>query len=557
MHLLRFAEYLGQHQEARSRPPAELAREFDLSESLIRETLAYLEEIAQPPPEKRTRSLSPRRLFLWFFRLIEARPLATSAMATFAFFMMYRYYHSYAAGSTDALAMLCLLFALGTLVAVNFLRGQLRYALMTSALAVGAGLASVTVLNAMLGDGTALAWPNFIENAFNAMRSMLVLIGFFSLAAVMGAFYRHNRLAEAETKLDRLDMLKRTVHLRERLTMPSIAARSELRYRTLLRKFRSRWMLFAAGVGAGLFGVRLLTGITVGFPGHFPTTLQVSVYLLTLILVMGAYPIVGFVSGAPRSGLFAGLITFLVLAAGREWLTPSQLTNSALVSLDTFPWAGYAFPLGMLMAWVGGAGAKVHEQHDKERMIEASDQAAVLSEIARLSHALGMATAEVTCMVVDIVHSTRMKREANPLAVEISFREYTSFVRREVSRKGGAVRSVAGDGIVAEFESPEAAFAAARQIQTLMPEFNRTANTLSMPFRLRIGLHSGEVHGDLAQVSFAEVIDVAAHIEKESPAGGIIVTEPVRVALPEEDFVELANTMDGQRLFIAQQPTED
>lgn len=248
---MRFAEYLGQHPEGRTRPAASLAEEFGLSESLIRETLSYLEEIAQPPPEKRTRSLSPRRLLLWFFKLIEGRPLATSAVATFAFFMMYRYYHQYAAGSTDGIAMLFLLFALGTLVAVNFLRGQVRYALMTSALAVGAGLASVTVLNAILGDGTALAWPNFMENAFNALRSMVVLTGFFSLAAVMGAFYRHNRLAEAETKLDRLDMLKRTVHLRERLTMPSIAARSELRYRTLLRKFRSRWIVFAAGVGAG------------------------------------------------------------------------------------------------------------------------------------------------------------------------------------------------------------------------------------------------------------------------------------------------------------------
>jgi len=555
--LLRFAEYLGQHPEGRTRPAATLAAEFGLSESLIKETLAYLDEIAKPPLEKRTRSLSPRRILLWFFKLIEVRPLATSAVATFAFFMMYRYYHSYAAGSTDAFAMLFLLFALGTLVTVNFMRGQLRYALLTSAVAVCAGLASVTALNAVLGEATALKWPDFVEYAFGALRSMVVLTAFFSIAAVLGAFYRHNRLAEAETKLDRLDMLKRTVHLRERLAMPSIAAKSELRYRTLLRKFRNRWVFFAIGVGAGLFGVRLLTGITVGYPGHYPTTMQISVYLLTLILVMAAYPIVGFVSGAPRNGLFAGVITFLVLAAGRAWLTPSELTHSALVSLDTFPWAGYAFPLGMLMSWVGGAGAKVHEQHDKERMIEASDQAAVLSEIARLSHALGMATAEVTCMVVDVVHSTRMKKEANPLAVEISFREYTAFVRREVSRNGGAVRSVAGDGIVAEFESPIAAFAAARQIQTLIPEFNRSANTLTVPFRLRIGLHSGEVHGDLAQVSFAEVIDVAAHIEKESPAGGVIVTEAVRGALADEDFIELANTIDGQRLFIAQQPTED
>jgi class 3 adenylate cyclase len=190
-------------------------------------------------------------------------------------------------------------------------------------------------------------------------------------------------------------------------------------------------------------------------------------------------------------------------------------------------------------------------------MIEESDQAAVVAEIARLSTVLGMSSTEVTCMVVDVVQSTKMKREANPLAVEVSFREYTSFVRREVVRHGGAVQSIAGDGVIAEFGSPVSAFATARQIQTLIPEFNRTANTLTLPFRLRIGLHSGSVHGDLEQVSFAEVIDVTAHIEKEAPAGGIIVTQPVRDALPDEAFVELAESLDGQRVFIAQQPTAD
>jgi class 3 adenylate cyclase len=211
----------------------------------------------------------------------------------------------------------------------------------------------------------------------------------------------------------------------------------------------------------------------------------------------------------------------------------------------------------MLMSWVGGAGAKVHDQHDKDRKIEESDQAAVVAEIARLSGLLGMARSEVTCMMVDVVHSTRLKREANPLAVEVSFREYANFIRREVTTHGGAVRAVAGDGVIAEFSSPISAFAAARSIQTAMPEFNSTQNTLGHPFRVRIGLHSDSVHGDLEQVSFAEVIDVAAHIEKKAQPGGIVVTEDVKSALDDQEFIEIAETVEDHRLFYAQYPTLD
>ena len=551
---------MGQFPEARARPASDLAGEFGLSEGLVQEALDYLGEIEKKTPvrkDNRTRLFSPRRALLSLIRLLEQRPLATTAVTSLVFFSMYRYYRTFSAGETDTLAMLMLLIALVAIIGVNFVRGQLRYALYTSAAAVGAGLVAVTLLNVIFGDGSAIAWSTFTSNLFHSLRSTLVFVGFFSLAAVLGAFYRHTKHAAAESSLDRLDLLKRTLHLREQLTMPSDRSSRDMRYRYALRFVRNHWKLFAIGIGAFLFTVRILVGVTIGYPAEAPSTLQICAYLLSMLLVLGAYPVVGFAAGSPRNGMLAGLLTFATLVLGREFLTPEILAFSARASVDSFPWAGYAFPLAMLMSWVGGAGAKVHDQQDKTRMIESSDQAAVVAEIARLSGLLGMARSEITCMMVDVVQSTRLKREANPLAVEISFREYTNYIRREVARHGGAVQSVAGDGIVAEFSSPVGAFAAARQIQTSMPEFNNTLNTLSMPFRLRIGLHSGSVHGGLEQVSFAEVIDVAAHIEKKAPPGGIVVTESVKTVLDDQEFIELAETVDGHRVFYAQYPTFD
>ena len=527
---------------------------------LVQETLDYLGEIEQKSEQRqprRSRLLSPRRALLWLVRLLEQRPLATSAVASLVFFSMYRYYRSYSSGSYDALSLVMLLLALIAIVGVNFVRGQLRYALYTSAAAVSAGLVAVTALNVVFGDGTALGWATFSSNLFHALRATVVFVAFFSVAAVLGAFYKHTRQAAAESSLDRLSLLKRTLHLREQLSVPGEGANRDMRYRQTLRFVRNHWKLFAVGVGALLFCVRIIIGITIGYPDDVPSTLQISTYLLSIMMVMSAYPVVGFAAGSPFNGMVAGALTFAALLLGRQFLTPDTLAASVRASIDSFPWAGYAFPMAMLMSWVGGAGARVHDEQGKQKMIEESDQAAVVAEIARLSGLLGMSSSEVTCMVTDVVQSTRMKREANPLAVEISFREYMNFVRREVTRHGGAVQSIAGDGVVAEFSSPESAFTAARQIQTLMPEFNRTANRLGIPFRIRIGLHLGSVHGDLEQVSFTEVIDVAAHIEKKAPPGGIVVTEPVRDALADQTFVELAETVDGHRVYFAQSPTLD
>jgi class 3 adenylate cyclase len=107
------------------------------------------------------------------------------------------------------------------------------------------------------------------------------------------------------------------------------------------------------------------------------------------------------------------------------------------------------------------------------------------------------------------------------------------------------------------FSDCKSAFTAARRIQTDLDRFNREVNRLSMPFRLRIGLHVGQVVGDLDEVEFTEVIDIAAHIQDAAPIAGIAASDAVVASLVEDEFVPLAKEIDGHKVHLALNPTED
>jgi class 3 adenylate cyclase len=53
---------------------------------------------------------------------------------------------------------------------------------------------------------------------------------------------------------------------------------------------------------------------------------------------------------------------------------------------------------------------------------------------------------------------------------------------------------------------------------------------------MRIGIHSGSVvtpkAGDITSLNFAHVIDMAAHIQKVCPPGGISVSDAAAVQIP-------------------------
>ncbi len=174
----------------------------------------------------------------------------------------------------------------------------------------------------------------------------------------------------------------------------------------------------------------------------------------------------------------------------------------------------------------------------------------------RIQWRLAGQTKNVCVMVVDAARSAEMKAHADALAIEYSFREYQEWIAGISKSLRGRVHSTAGDGAVVSFPNAADALLAAQRLQTDVDRFNREVNRLPSPFRLRIGLHADEVAGDLRKVEFAEVIDVAAHVQGASPVGGIAATEEAIEGLARSEFVPLANEVDGHRVYLALNPTE-
>lgn len=159
---------------------------------------------------------------------------------------------------------------------------------------------------------------------------------------------------------------------------------------------------------------------------------------------------------------------------------------------------------------------------------QAESRQELLKQLVELQDRLKEGKQNATFLSLDIVGSTRLKMDADPLAVEFTFSEYQNYVASIVAKHGGRIHNTSGDGTTCAFDHPQQAFAAARNIQAGMIEFNSLRNKLAGPVAVRAGIHMGEVvvpsAGDLTTVNYSGVIDTAAHLQKEAPPGGIAIS---------------------------------
>jgi class 3 adenylate cyclase len=213
--------------------------------------------------------------------------------------------------------------------------------------------------------------------------------------------------------------------------------------------------------------------------------------------------------------------------------------------------------LALLIGTFAGLGARIEERAAHESRLQEDDPVALIANWIRIQWQLSPHRKNVCVMVVDTKASSQMKAESDPLVAEWSFREYQKFIESISGRWGGSVHATSGDGAVVAFQSPNEAFAAARAIQREIDPFNRNVNRLRSPFRLRIGLHVGYLQGDIDDVEFTEVIDIAAHIEATSPVGGIAMSKAVADALAGEGLAQIKDSIDGHDVFFALNPTGD
>jgi len=98
-----------------------------------------------------------------------------------------------------------------------------------------------------------------------------------------------------------------------------------------------------------------------------------------------------------------------------------------------------------------------------------------------------------------------------------------------LTRNGGRIVKLIGDGILAEFVSAVEALRAAVEFQQAVAEFNRDVpDTERMVFR--VGMHLGDLIVEGNDL-YGDGVNVAARLEPEAPPGGIVISRAVRDAV--------------------------
>ena len=148
---------------------------------------------------------------------------------------------------------------------------------------------------------------------------------------------------------------------------------------------------------------------------------------------------------------------------------------------------------------------------------------------------------------LDVVGSYGMKADSNrPDHIVASFERFRKYVGDTVEQSGGIVLNSNGDELMCFFESSLRALQAGCQILEGLDEFNRNRNLLQMPFRFRIGIHSGRSLVDLDQgVAYSPILDSAGHLQKLAVPNGLLISQSTLDALPEGLPFVLAGTFES------------
>lgn len=449
-----------------------------------------------------------------------------------------------------------------------FRHGRARYPM------VGTGLVVVSFfLFGLIGQGPNLRSNLPISGTILLLFGALmvgVLYGVFGFgASLAGGYVRLTRESREDKKLSRQELVGRLLELEAQLKRVDPSRLTEVRSENFFERARQTpWfpgIAFLIGVFYGVFEVSLvgtyynMTGVNIIESAQSMPAANLGFIAILILLFFSSmilYCVVGYIAGR----VWRSIVSVGLMWVGHILTNMVPYGNYGIDYVQTM--MGDSRGLQSIFFTVGvgvltGIGASIDLSHGRKRRLNSQDPAQLVAEAVQLQWRLNLGSRAACVMSVDVAGSTKMKAGADPLRIEYSFREYQQMVEEISQRYGGHVFSTAGDGAIVAFPSCEVALDAAREIQTEMPAFNARRNRLDHPFRVRVGLHTGETQAQLGDAPFNELIDIAAHVEKVAPVGGIALSGQAAAKVPDVRLVELAQSVDGQKVYIDIDPTKD
>lgn len=569
--------HLRQHPEDLTRSPSDLAATFGLSDNFVRTVL----DGVQPPPraERRRRpQLGIKRLFtsIWragidVFERLNSRPALLVVSIVVVWFLLMIAAIALIPGHGGLRVITATKQAAGASTDEPFVLGPRGIAqIVIASLAMACSFAVfyrqrmsryAVISGFAVFIAATLIFIPFVATSKNAMSKPLLFligemgwaviialyVGIGSLVAVTGGWFKIRKARRELTKLSRHELLVRYFNIERRLRFASVEAPGRP-IPPIIVWVQQRPQLWAFSASVILSAVTSFVSRQFSVNGHpsasnLPPALIICGVALTFL---SFFLWIGFAFLAGRPGRAA--VTSLCWSAG-------GLIDAAIVPMRISPeivggWIGGALINAAIAAMIG-VGALVQKEAHRERLLARNDPATLLAELLQLQFALSEGQTQVCVLVIDAAKSAMMKASADPLVVEFSFRAYQAWIARISHAHNGRVYTVTGDGAIVAFATCGEALSAAQDMQSDVKRFNEEENRLTAPFRLRIGLHSGEVVADLDKVEFTEVIDIAAHVEAAAPVGGIALTDRVVEQLAGYHFDSHVSDVDGHAVFVA------
>jgi class 3 adenylate cyclase len=382
-------------------------------------------------------------------------------------------------------------------------------------------------------EGTLILVGSLILGFFLAFLQGLVL----TLVAFLGGYLRLWQIDRHTRSLTRQEAIQRLIELQSRLKFAQPESKARSGFRRVRTRFRQHAQSLCLGAGLAFGTAGLL------FPKQAETLDSFGSVLAITI---------GLLAPGPATALLFGVAFGLA-----ESILPWFRIHTFAAALDCAP----AALVRGLTAWVVALVAFIYEMNSREKRLGRNEVNVLVEELIRVEWRLQEAANWVTALCIDAAGSTRMKMGADPLMVEYSFRAYQQWIARTCLEHNGVVQATAGDGAIVSFGDAAHALSAAKRLQRDLDQFNTHENRIGVPFRVRIGIHRGQVRGALHEIEFTNVIDIAAHIEKISPVGGIAISEAAfsesRQTRPDERALALAEPVDGQTVYVVLNATEE
>lgn len=195
-------------------------------------------------------------------------------------------------------------------------------------------------------------------------------------------------------------------------------------------------------------------------------------------------------------------------------------------------------------------------QSGKLSFAEAKRRYVALGRVINERYAL-----EITALSLDVVHSREVKASGTALQAQATFDAFHRWVLEKLNLYGCRSYTWAGDGLMAMFQKPEPAVAAARALIDDLPDFNRDHKLVNRDVQLRIGIHtgpvlpheevmSGESHA-LGKVA-SDTFDYAGHLQKSAAPNRLIISEVTHERLAEGagNFAPLLPALPGGAAYV-------